>query len=163
MNCPSREEPEGPGFNQNPSALSADLTTRNDMNGIANARVLRRIVSSEEERVIEHGADNEHERVTDKAQGKETTTAVSQPETGHVGETSGKSLFGLWKRRERRGSAFGGGGGGGRGMAWMTKSQRILKKFSKFVGPGFMVRETSNIGEGPRWMDVYDVLTTLHV
>ncbi|CZR57022.1 probable manganese transport protein [Phialocephala subalpina] len=47
MNCPSRtEEPEGTGFNQNPSALSADLTTRNDLNGIANARELRRIPST---------------------------------------------------------------------------------------------------------------------
>ncbi len=48
MNCPSRtEEPEGTGFNQNPNALAADLTTREDLNGIANARVLRRIASSE--------------------------------------------------------------------------------------------------------------------
>ncbi|TVY84866.1 Manganese transporter SMF1 [Lachnellula suecica] len=48
MNCPSRtEEPEGTGFNQNPSALAADLTTRQDLNGIANARLLRRASGSE--------------------------------------------------------------------------------------------------------------------
>ncbi|KAH9203402.1 hypothetical protein DL95DRAFT_399370 [Leptodontidium sp. 2 PMI_412] len=48
MNCPSRtEEPEGDGFNQNPSSLSADLTTREDLNGIANARELKRIASNE--------------------------------------------------------------------------------------------------------------------
>jgi metal iron transporter len=59
MNCPSRtEEPKGTGFNQNPSALAADLTTRQDLNGIANARVLRRIASREIEHVVEHLPDD---------------------------------------------------------------------------------------------------------
>ena len=41
MNCPSRndeEPPEHEGWNQNPSALAADLTTREDMNGVCNRR-----------------------------------------------------------------------------------------------------------------------------
>ncbi|KAL5614682.1 uncharacterized protein BROUX77_000519 [Berkeleyomyces rouxiae] len=43
MNRPSRtDEPyEGEGYNQSPNALSNDLTTNADLNGIANARQLR--------------------------------------------------------------------------------------------------------------------------
>ncbi|KAM5347361.1 hypothetical protein ACJ41O_010366 [Fusarium nematophilum] len=43
MNRVSRtDEPEGDGFNQSPNPLSNDLTTNQDLNGIANARELRR-------------------------------------------------------------------------------------------------------------------------
>ncbi|KAK4694462.1 hypothetical protein P7C71_g3126, partial [Lecanoromycetidae sp. Uapishka_2] len=40
MNCPSRTDdvPEHDGYNQSPSALAADLTTRQDLNGIVNLR-----------------------------------------------------------------------------------------------------------------------------
>ena len=40
MNCPSRNDEtlEHDGWNQNPSALAADLTTREDLNGIVNRR-----------------------------------------------------------------------------------------------------------------------------
>jgi zinc transporter 1/2/3 len=43
MNCPSRtdEDPlSHPGWNQSPPQFAADLTTREDLNGIANAREL---------------------------------------------------------------------------------------------------------------------------
>src|SRR4051812_44937606 len=41
--CPSRtDEPyEGEGHNQSPNHLAADLTTNQDLNGIANAREIR--------------------------------------------------------------------------------------------------------------------------
>lgn len=47
MNCPSRTDDtlEHPGWNQNPPALHADLTTRNDFNGIANSKVHRKHAS----------------------------------------------------------------------------------------------------------------------
>lgn len=40
MNCPSRtdEDPKRPGRNQSPPFLPADLTTREDLNGIVNVR-----------------------------------------------------------------------------------------------------------------------------
>lgn len=43
MNCPSRtdEDDQGNGWNQSPPGLSADLTTRADLNGIANLRTHR--------------------------------------------------------------------------------------------------------------------------
>ncbi|CAI6331412.1 unnamed protein product [Periconia digitata] len=43
MNCPSRTDEDillNPGWNQNPPRFAADLTTRQDFNGIANAREL---------------------------------------------------------------------------------------------------------------------------
>ena len=42
MNCPSRTDDsiEHPGWNQNPPSLAPDLTTRQDLNGISNAREL---------------------------------------------------------------------------------------------------------------------------
>ncbi|KAK1976196.1 ZIP zinc transporter [Colletotrichum cereale] len=45
MNCPSRNDDitlEHPDWNQNPPFLAPDLTTREDLNGIANAREQRR-------------------------------------------------------------------------------------------------------------------------
>ncbi|KAF2257794.1 Zip-domain-containing protein [Lojkania enalia] len=43
MNCPSRTDDslQRPGWNQNPPCFAADLTTRQDMNGIVNARTLK--------------------------------------------------------------------------------------------------------------------------
>ncbi|KAL2005758.1 hypothetical protein VTN00DRAFT_10251 [Thermoascus crustaceus] len=44
MNCPSRTDPEildHPDWNQNPPQLNADVTTRQDLNGIANSREQR--------------------------------------------------------------------------------------------------------------------------
>jgi zinc transporter 1/2/3 len=42
MNCPSRNDDdlENPGWNQSPPKFAADLTTCEDMNGIANSREL---------------------------------------------------------------------------------------------------------------------------
>jgi len=42
MNCPSRNDDvlENPGCNQNPPRFAADLTTCEDLNGIANSREL---------------------------------------------------------------------------------------------------------------------------
>lgn len=43
MNCPSRTDEDvllNPEYNQNPPRFAADLTTCEDMNGIANAREL---------------------------------------------------------------------------------------------------------------------------
>lgn len=44
MNCPSRNDDTlaHPGWNQSPPPFSADTTTRNDFNGLANSRVHRR-------------------------------------------------------------------------------------------------------------------------
>lgn len=45
MNCPSRTDDGAllvhPGWNQNPPSLAPDLTTRQDLGGISNARELK--------------------------------------------------------------------------------------------------------------------------
>lgn len=42
MNCPSKTEPEiNPEWNQNPNAMSSDLTTRSDLGRLADARLRR--------------------------------------------------------------------------------------------------------------------------
>lgn len=51
---PSRtEEPEGTGFNPNPSSLSTGITTGQDLNGRVISRVLLRIASNEVENMVE--------------------------------------------------------------------------------------------------------------
>lgn len=125
MNCPSRtEEPEGTGFNQNPSSLAADLTTRNDLNGIANARELRRISSNEirtmEEQEPDGNLPNEKKMVVGEKEGAWRGTS---------GE-SGQDVV----------TGNGGGGvGGGKAFATFMKARNAIMTFAKFIGPGFMV------------------------
>ncbi|CAG8976061.1 hypothetical protein HYALB_00002339 [Hymenoscyphus albidus] len=131
MNCPSRtEEPEGTGYNQNPSSLSADLTTRNDLNGMANARVLRRISSSEIQTTEQEYDPN-----------------LPPPEKTLMVGVEGEGA------RGSRGGGSGGGGDGGTGLHerdndssnrhpspnLFMKARKICITFGKFVGPGFMI------------------------
>ncbi|EON99758.1 putative transporter protein smf2 protein [Phaeoacremonium minimum UCRPA7] len=114
MNCPSRtdEVPEADGHNQNPNALSNDLTTNQDLNGIANSRVLRggdslSIQSAgqavEADRVpqsVDPHSDEKHQRITN------TSAAIGQPPTGGVAA---------------------------------ARLKKVIVTFGKFVGPGFMI------------------------
>ncbi|APA07928.1 hypothetical protein SS1G_00454 [Sclerotinia sclerotiorum 1980 UF-70] len=149
MNCPSRtDEPlEGDGYNQNPNALANDLTTREDLNGRANGRALRRSLEDE-------GVESINDLVDDTGDGK-----VTGGENGAGGGAGGER----------------GGGGGGRGgdgksghvvgptvealdirdqsgtkrgserscvnisKEQLVKMKQVMVKFAKFVGPGFMV------------------------
>jgi len=129
MNCPSRtDEPEGTGFNQNPSSLAAELTTRADLNGMANSRVLGRIAIAEIESVVEQPPDD----------------AGKGLQPGHVVED--KSLEEVNPNEDDGDGSDGGGDGavGERKGHRLTKHAKklweILLKFGKFVGPGFMVR-----------------------
>ncbi len=136
MNCPSRtEEPEGDGFNQNPSSLSADLTTRQDLNGIANARELRRIASNEIESEVDRAPDEDRKR---EKGGEVVTEAGERGSNVQMGAGPGMVPFDV---------AEGGSGGSGRGngrnlpllMRTFLKILRGVKTYGKFVGPGFMV------------------------
>merc|ERR1712093_142059 len=63
MNCPSRvdEVLDHDGWNQNPSSLSGDTTTRADLNGIVNARDRRENQNIEPDDRGEFIADSEHD------------------------------------------------------------------------------------------------------
>jgi len=134
MNCPSRtEEPEGTGYNQNPSFLAADLTTRQDLNGIANTRVLRRIATENIENVVEPVPDDEVKKHDATMMAKRVLMS-----TGHVERSlSTFAAVDLTEDAGRRGS------GEGTGPVpvstlWFKRLRKVVLTFGKFVGPGFM-------------------------
>ena len=58
--CPSRtDEPEGSGYNQSPNHLAADLTTKQDLNGIANTREARNHQDSGTISSLSQGLEND--------------------------------------------------------------------------------------------------------
>lgn len=141
MNCPSRtEEPEGDGFNQNPSSLSADLTTREDFNGIANARELRRIASNEIKSEVDRVPDEDGKRGKG---GEEVVVVVAKGSQQGNLTGSGPGMVAL---DVADGDAAGGreiGDGNGDDapfpMKIFMKIRKVVTTYGKFVGPGFMV------------------------
>jgi hypothetical protein len=130
MNCPSRtDEPEGTGMNQNPNSLAADLTTREDLNGMANARILRRS-SSEIDRTLD---DEPGESLGDrKGRIARNKVRMSQASDNQVDSPIDVSE---------------GSGGGGRLASRLsralTRTRKVIMKFGHFVGPGMMVTRYS--------------------
>jgi metal iron transporter len=144
MNCPSRtDEPEGTGFNQNPNFLAGALTTRNDLNGIANSRVLRG--NSTTDVVIEGAVEDEPRHSTPHEKEKETNVMAraltSQP--GHV-QVPGMTRVDVVEDSGEDQSI-----GGRVRVHWprtlLMRLRKVVMKFGKFLGPGFMVRALSNL------------------
>lgn len=137
MNCPSRtEEPEDTGMNQNPNALAADTTTREDLNGIANSRVLRRIASQEVEAPRIEGTDDVERMKGGNALKKILTNKMQ----GHVG--------GCDRRTDdvHQGDACSGGENNRNAVGKeFRRLCKVVMTFGKFVGPGFMVSDFSAI------------------
>jgi metal iron transporter len=122
MNCPSPVHcPEGDGMNQNPNALAPALTTRQDLNGIANARVLRRLNS------IEHVTEDDPGDDAKSRKEKPAVVGTSEGEEAHVNEPFNRE---------------GGPPGGFKGFRVLReypgRVRDVVKTFAKFVGPGFM-------------------------
>ncbi|EXJ76940.1 manganese transporter [Capronia epimyces CBS 606.96] len=134
MNCPSRPDNiEGhPEWNQNPHALSSDQTTRADLNGIVNLREQR---ESESSRDI-----NGHDSIQDIAandpkspwEAKEATAVKVDPmnQEGNAPSPAPRPLQQPSPRRTTNLSSP---------AALMNKVVITLKKYAKFVGPGFLV------------------------
>lgn len=141
MNCPSRtEEPEGTGFNQNPSALSADLTTRNDLNGIANSRELRRIPSIGIDAVVEPLPDADFEKKKQSGCADMEAVALDGKNSEcHVREDLSTTMGTLGVGSEST------GGGGSRhegGFShYLWRAKKAIITYGKFVGPGMMVSD----------------------
>jgi len=146
--CPSRtDEPyDGEGHNQSPNALSADLTTNEDLNGIANTREHRGLAGTITSADLDDG-------------GGMTTTTPPDPDNNKGGGMSANGIKTPIGRLEE-------GGGGGdassdtvklRGGSTSDPSysgagnppdpsttrldrlKRTLYTFAQFVGPGFMI------------------------
>lgn len=140
MNCPSRtDEPlESDGWNQNPPALAADLTTRQDLNGISNLRTLRSsgIPLSEEEvsNPREEGSsyrlppENPRAAPQPNIEGKSfEVVATSQPSQSLDMSSSPtyepSSPTPPWNTFFSR----------------LQQVRRVMAKYVKFIGPGFMI------------------------
>ena len=130
MNCPSRTDNPNAreGWNQSPNLHSG--TTREDFNGMANTRVLRRIEPGQPVSEIsdEKVSDVQRPGKTSEPTIKITTTATGQSvdedhlnrdvlhcdDSGDYGNLSCLPSF-------------------------LSKTRKVLVTYSKFVGPGFMV------------------------
>ncbi|KAF2243587.1 natural resistance-associated macrophage protein [Trematosphaeria pertusa] len=139
MNCPSRVDPVvTDGYNQNPNAFNADATTRADMDHMANARLRRdhRIdpangSTSEIEPSEQHNAGEEDNGIK--------LTALHSQGNIAIGNEKGPGAVAGAPSGTSRESA-------GRATNWRTTGRgfsqqalRVLRKYAKFIGPGFMV------------------------
>jgi len=138
MNCPSRADPlYEEGYNQNPNALNADATTRADMEHKANARLRSDHCIDTADAPPGEIETNEHNA------GEGGGNAVGRKVLGGKGDVAiGEKAGGLSSASppsSGRGSvgAFGKLRGAARGFA--QKAAAVLRKYAKFVGPGFMV------------------------
>ncbi|KAL8637310.1 MAG: hypothetical protein Q9228_005403 [Teloschistes exilis] len=128
MNCPSRtdESSQRSDWNQSPPALSAQLTTRADLNGIANLR------THKDANAVSHGPPqmddwvelnqyhlSRHNHLGESSQGSNDTKTSASYRTALSRNPSNR-----WRKY------------------WLRQARRLLKtliKFTKFIGPGFMV------------------------
>lgn len=131
MNCPSRtdETLEHPGWNQNPSPLNPDITTRSDFNGRANSKVHRR-----------HAAGTGSAASTGLLVGQDSDTSSSETVNAGGGALSGscpekQPETDSSSSSRRSGHPF-------KKEVLFPHLQRIghrAAKFARFVGPGFLV------------------------
>ena len=136
MNCPSRTDGnlENNGWNQNPPALTGDLTTREDLNGIANLR-LERVSTDIEERDQSGMLDTRHQDQLERIRGNSTNSPVIPThEVPDRSKISPNRLCEVDQSSSNHGSRY------TRGLGIkLRRLAQIIIKFTKFVGPGFMV------------------------
>ena len=136
MNCPSRtdEPPEHDGMNQNPSGLSADLTTRQDFNGIINTRTKQDFSTIPDEPKAEVKAalgndptQNPGDRASPSPKGEcagDGSSSTADPASNDSPMTVRR------KRAPSTGRTF---------LDTARQAIKILTKYGRFVGPGFMI------------------------
>ncbi|RMY52637.1 hypothetical protein D0865_05678 [Hortaea werneckii] len=163
MNCPSRTDPELPDeYNQNPSALAGDTTTRSDLNRIANARLQRDHRLRKDDANVET-LSMEQQGSTMTVEANRTRKRAGGSGSGHggghhlgeemVGETFGSEPHnyahtqqhktGKHRHRALNFSSGNDPASPDPNLPWWRRTIRktalVLMKYSKFVGPGFMV------------------------
>ena len=138
MNCPAKTEPILPdGHNQSPNQLCSDLTTRSDLGRVANARLRRkhRLSDPEETLDAETIAPLASTEVREKAKPNTGDGAESQKEQANKDSKIEQNVQAMadinpspqrpvWK-------------------GWLTNVFRVLRTYTKFIGPGFMVAVVS--------------------
>ncbi|KIW25971.1 uncharacterized protein PV07_09104 [Cladophialophora immunda] len=128
MNCPSRtDDTEAhPDWNQNPHALSSDLTTRADLNGIVNLR---------EERDTESSPDNDAQediRVMPVDSPESPSHVLKSPTAVKVDPLEQQRAV-LQQTHPRRFQSF------RSPRSFVNKAIATAQKYAKFVGPGFLI------------------------
>ncbi|KAH6633455.1 natural resistance-associated macrophage protein-domain-containing protein [Boeremia exigua] len=138
MNCPSRTEPEFPeGYNQNPNALNADATTRADLGYMANTR------ARDDHRIDFSSADNGlaiGHRQVDEDDG--TLQAKAFDGLRRRSDVAGKAGPGAAEAAIRPSAIFGVDQEivhSGRRGGILSRAIEVVRKYLKFIGPGFMV------------------------
>lgn len=138
MNCPSRADPEFlEGYNQTPNELNADATTRADLGYVANTR------ARDDHRIDCHNADDgmvidqqrapgEHSQKKYKPSSRlrRRSDAARKANLGTAEATIRPSAIFSVDQDVTRPKQYGGIFGG---------SVEVIRKYLKFVGPGFMV------------------------
>jgi len=137
MNCPSRPDPSAldhDGYNQSPHPLA--LATNSDMNGLANRR------PRSDHKLRHQDEDGLDERlgpvsdVRDTGTSRErvpTTREVQDKELDSIGQREGDEA------EEQSDTATAKTGLPASLSRQFRKLKHIIVKFSKFVGPGFMI------------------------
>lgn len=132
MNCPSRTDDtiDNPGWNQNPPPFSPDTTTRNDFNGLANARVHRK-----------------HAAGTDSAAGNDTMAIDPRPQSFEnqdpaIEKRMGGEVTVAASGCEPPSRTCGSPRRPFSNFSFADSARhcvRSLTKFGRFIGPGFLI------------------------
>ena len=143
MNCPSRtDEPAAhQNWNQNPSELPAENTTRQDLNGIVNARTGQDSIKEVEDAGggLESDGHNDYHRVVDPKDAlsfrHRKRASRSSPSSLELRPTNDHDI-----PQFRNGfPSLGDVSPHGKSSNFFLRIWRILAKFCKFIGPGFMI------------------------
>jgi metal iron transporter len=138
MNCPSRTDPEVPDtYNQSPNALSADTTTRSDLENLASARLQSDHKLKKQDGLLSEitsiTGTNDHERMPDSSPPGDGAQSIANP---GFAEDMLKQTLGITDAEVNSSSSP---PGLPRWQHPFRETKRVLLKFSKFVGPGFMI------------------------
>jgi metal iron transporter len=133
MNCPSRVEVfDDDGWNQNPPSLSADTTTRADLNGISNARDRRdeKITDPDDRRDLVVSNNHDAENISSlEEDGRGTSTNVV--EKWFIDACVTQFLSTLNAARDSPKSFAGAA----------QKVSQVLRTFGRFIGPGQILQD----------------------
>lgn len=139
MNCPSRtdEPPRDARWNQNPPGLSGDLTTRQDLNGIVNLRTNQDSSKEADDDRAEGDGCNANLRLPPKSftPAESFDNCKQKPTSGYAsGAYTPTATSNPCRYHQAR---FGNSYGKARGLA--RTAWRMLAKFGRFIGPGFII------------------------
>ena len=151
MNCPSRtDEPAAhDGWNQNPSELAADVTTRQDLNGTVNSRTGQDSAKEAEDARGDSQTDgpSDYLRIADSddtqsiRNRRASRTSIStqilrsfpDPQLANTNSSSSEP------EPEPESDPVEHESSHGRSSNLFLRIWRIIAKFCRFIGPGFMI------------------------